>query len=106
MSVTAGRLPTMTASVGWPITLISTGPGNVWTFWDSTTPAYRIDASPIAASLSGQLWTTIARARVTAALVRPPQPARHPSRGEREWRPEGAGRSVGTPAGGPCEWPG
>ena len=38
---------------------------------DSTSPPYRRVASPIAASLRGQLWTMTPMTRVTAAPVRP-----------------------------------
>src|SRR3954451_2958530 len=64
MFVIDGRLPTMTAFSGWRIGTIGMLAGNVWTFSDSTMPAYRSVASTTAASLRGQLWTTTARTRL------------------------------------------
>src|SRR6266581_2711656 len=67
MLVTYWRPPGTTTPAGWLRTSIGTWPRHSLEFWARTSPTYSSDASPTAASLSGQLWTTIARRRLTGA---------------------------------------
>ncbi len=55
----------MNADDGWWITWIGIGPGHVRALWESTRPAYNRLARAMAASFSGQLWTTKPTGRLT-----------------------------------------
>src|SRR6266542_228182 len=67
MLVTYWTPPGITAPAGWLRISIGTWPRHSLEFWARTSPTYSSDARPTAASLSGQLWTTIARRRLTGA---------------------------------------
>src|SRR5947207_15215184 len=65
MLVTYWMPPTSTAPVGWLRISIGTWPRHSREFWANTRPTYSSIASPTAATLRGQLWTTMARRRLT-----------------------------------------
>src|SRR6266542_5363738 len=101
MLVTYWTPPGITAPAGWLRISIGTWPRHSLEFWSRASPTYSSDARPTAASLSGQLWTTIARARLTGAS---PRRAGHRHRsGVIVWL--GAVQLGGTQVGPPADHP-